>query len=121
MRRISLKKIVAKDPLKDQDLKMEKLISLMKKYGFKIKQKNRTVAQQKYGLMQYSLTIFGQLANIVVTRNSGAIGSNSPLKILVYIPSYDGMCVDWNKYFKGIQKINNFIEDAKSIDQNFII
>ena len=70
--------------------------------------------------MQYTLTIFGQQANVVITRNNGAIGSNSPLKILLYIPTYDGFCGDWNQYYKGINKINQFLQKAKEIDPLFL-
>lgn len=113
------KNIIAKDPLKDKDQKIQKLITLMKNMGFKAKQKSRKPALQNYGLLQYTLTIFGELANVVVTRNSGALGSNSPVKILIYIPTYDGMCGDWKTYISGVNKINDFIQKAKKIDENF--
>ena len=124
MRRITVsnanKTIIAKDPLNNKDQKLQKLINLMQKYGFKIKEKSRNPYEQKHGLMEYSLTLFGQYANVVVTRNEGALGSNSPLKILIYIPTYDGMCGDWKNYFKGIEKINQFLEKAKEIDPSFL-
>ena len=112
--------VIAKDPKSQLDNKLKKLISLMKKFGFKMKQKNRNEQVQPYGLIECQLTIFGQQANVVVTRNSGAFGSNSPLKILVYVPTYDGMCGDWDKYFKGVNKINQFILQAQKIDANFL-
>lgn len=125
MRRISIanaqsKIIMAKDPKHNADEKLGKLIVLMKKFGFKMKQKNRNQQFQPHGLIECSLTIFGQSANVVVTRNSGAFGSNSPLKVLIYIPAYDGMCGDWGDYFKGVTKINQFICQVQKIDQDLL-
>ena len=113
------KQIVAKDPSKDFQQKMEKLVKLMQNTGFKMKEKNRQDGVQ-HGIMDYTLTIFGQIANVFVTRNETGFGSKTPLKIMVYIPSYDGMLFQWGKYMKGIEKINNFIEKVKQIDEDFV-
>lgn len=113
------KSIIAKDPKTNQVQKIDKLVALAKKFGFKYKEKDRNPQVYK-NLMQYTLTIFGQQANVVITRNNGAIGSNSPLKILLYIPTYDGFCGDWNQYYKGINKINQFLQKAKEIDPLFL-
>lgn len=117
MRRV--KTVIAKDPQKDFQNKMEKIYKLMQKTGFKMKQKNREDGTI-YSLMDCTLTIFGEIANVFVTRNEGGLGSKSPLKIMVYIPSYDGMLFQWDKYIKGIEKINNFIQQVKQIDQDFV-
>ena len=117
MRRV--KNVIAKDPTGDFQKKMQKLIDLMQKTGFKMKQKNRKDDTQ-YSLMDYTLTIFGEIANVFVTRNEDGLGSKSPLKIMVYIPSYDGMLFEWDKYIIGIEKINNFIQQVKKIDENFL-
>ena len=114
------KNIIAKDPKNNKDQKIEKLISLAKKFGFKAKQKARNRQAQQFSVLEYSLTIFGQQANVVITRNSGGLGSNCPLKIMIYIPTYDGLCGDWNNYFAGINKINQFLQGAKKIDQQFL-
>lgn len=120
MRRYKVsKQVVAKDPSGDFQEKMKKLVTLMKNTGFKAKQKNREQGKE-YSLMDYTLTIFGQIANVFVTRNEGGLGSKTPLKILVYIPAYDGMLFQWNKYIAGIEKINKFIEQVKKIDQDFL-
>jgi hypothetical protein len=44
-----------------------------------------------------------------VTRNENGLGSKTPVKIMVYIPAYDGMLFEWDAYIKGVEKINNFI------------
>lgn len=113
------KHVQAKDPSSDFQKKMQKLVKLMKNSGFKAKEKNRQQGEQ-YSLMDYTLTIFGQIANVFVTRNAGGLGSKTPLKIMVYIPSYDGMLFEWEKYITGVEKINNFIEQVKKIDQDFL-
>ena len=112
--------IIAKDPKTNKDQKIKKLIDLAKDFGFKTKQKSRNRSAQQYSVLEYSLTIFGQQANVVITRNSGGLGSNSPLKIMLYIPTYDGLCGDWNNYMSGINKINQFLQKAKKIDQQFL-
>lgn len=120
MRRYKIsKQVVAKDPNTGFQKKMKELVDLMKKTGFKVKQKNRQQGQQ-YALMDYTLTIFGQIANVFVTRNEGGLGSKTPLKIMAYIPAYDGMLYQWDKYIAGVEKINKFIEQVKKIDQDFL-
>lgn len=120
MRRFnSHKNIIAKDPENDFQNKMEKLFKLMQKTGFKMKQKNRQ-SEQQFNIIDCTLTIFGQIANVFVTRNENGFGSKTPLKIMVYIPAYDGMLFEWDKYMAGIEKINNFIQQVKKIDADFL-
>ena len=113
------KQVVAKDPSGDFQKKMQQLVALMKKTGFKAKQKNREQGAE-YSLMEYTLSIFGEIANVFVTRNEGGLGSKTPLKIMAYIPAYDGMMFEWDKYIAGVEKINKFIEQVKKIDQDFL-
>ena len=113
------KNIVAKDPSKDFQQKMQKLVKLMKNTGFKMNQKNRQNDKQ-YSILDCTFTIFGQIANVFVTRNQDGLGSKSPLKIMVYIPAYDGMLFQWDKYIKGVEKINKFIDQVKEIDPDFV-
>lgn len=118
MRRCVSKKMIAKDPVDNFQDKMEQFVKLMQKTGFKMKQKNRQ--DEKYSIMDCTLTIFGQIANVFVTRNENGLGSKTPVKIMVYIPAYDGMLFEWDAYIKGVEKINNFIQQVKKIDEDFL-
>lgn len=109
---------IAKDPVKDFDKKMKELTQLMLRYGFKDRDKERDGV--KDGLMFYDLTLMGEMANIIVTRNENGFGSKSPLKIYIYLPIYDDQCQNWEEYYSVVNRINNFIEEVKKIDGLFL-
>lgn len=116
--RIASRVYIAKDPEKDFDKKIGKLKKLMLKYGFKDRFKQ--IKDDENQLIFCDLTIFGEMANIVVERNQSGFGSKKPLTISIYIPEYNGGCGNWEDYFESINKINNFIEDVKKIDGLFL-
>lgn len=109
---------IAKDPVKDFDKKMKELTQLMLRYGFKDRDKERDGV--KDGLMFYDLTLMGEMANIIVSRNENGFGSKSPLKIYIYLPIYDDQCQNWEEYYSVVNRINNFIEEVKKIDGLFL-
>lgn len=113
---------IAKDPVKDFDKKMKELIQLMLRYGFKDRMKERDEERGvvRDGLIFYDLTLMGEMANVIVSRNENGFGSKSPLKIYIYLPIYDDNCGNWEDYYLAVSKINKFIEDVKEIDGLFL-
>lgn len=109
---------IAKDPEKDFESKMAKLIKLMLKNGFKDRQKEKDEVAD--GLLFYDLTLCGEMANVIVTRNESGFGSKNPLKIYIYMPVYDDTCENWEDYYSAICKINKFVEEVKKIDGLFL-